>query len=146
MAVQPHQHKFKLKGTSSYLNFYSFLRSKFCGKWILYLERLIPAGVCHHQWKSSLHPRGSAAFGQQVVENPPASQSGPGPQALFFHTKNLRILIPFILAHSMRTPLTSVLHLKWCKICLTWAIVIKIRMCFFKSSLTWQILPFFNYY
>lgn len=37
-------------------------------------------------------PRGSAALGPQVVENPPASQNGPGPQALFFHTKNLRIL------------------------------------------------------
>lgn len=34
--------------------------------------------------------RGSAAFGPQAVENPPASQNGP--QVLFFHTKNLRIL------------------------------------------------------
>lgn len=37
-------------------------------------------------------PRGSAAFGPQVVENPPASQNGPGPQVPFVHTKSLRIL------------------------------------------------------
>ena len=41
---------------------------------------------------TKVHFRGSAVFGPQAVEDPSASQSGPGPQVLLVHTRNLMIL------------------------------------------------------
>lgn len=69
---------------------------------ILCWQRLTATGASHRQRCPSLHPlgfnatkvnfRGRTAFGPPALEDPSASQNGPGPQVLLVLTRNLMIL------------------------------------------------------